>query len=96
MLDAQYVLYAYSPPMRADLRKARVAVGLTQAELAHKIGRDQGTVSRYEGGKAPVDLDVAPVLAEVLGLEILTVLYGYDPGASAACTGAAVGLSSRR
>ncbi len=54
--------------------------GLTQAEVAAAIGRDQSLVSRYESGKSRVDISVAPRLAEVLGLDLITVLYGPGPG----------------
>lgn len=62
-------------PARSDLKNARVAKGLTQAQLGESIGRDQGTVSRYESGAMQVDRDVAPLLAEQLGMPLLDVLY---------------------
>jgi len=34
-----------------DFRETRKALGLSQAELAEKLGVDQGTVSRYETGE---------------------------------------------
>ncbi len=37
-----------------DLRAAREHAGFTQAELAEKIGKAQGTVSSAEGGKIRV------------------------------------------
>jgi transcriptional regulator with XRE-family HTH domain len=62
--------------MHKHLAEARIAKGLTQAEVAAAIGRDQSLVSRYETGKSRVDLDTAPKLASVLGIDLITVLYG--------------------
>jgi transcriptional regulator with XRE-family HTH domain len=62
--------------MHRHLAAARIAKGLTQAEVATAIGRDQSLVSRYESGKSRVDVTVAPLLAEVLGLDLIAVLYG--------------------
>lgn len=61
--------------MRNDLKRARIAAGLTQRELADKVGKDQAAISRYEKGKLAPDLGVAPKLAKLLGLPILSVLY---------------------
>lgn len=38
-----------------DIRKIRKALGLSQAEMAAKLGLTQGTVSRFENGKLDVD-----------------------------------------
>jgi transcriptional regulator with XRE-family HTH domain len=62
--------------MHKHLAEARIAKGLTQAEVASAIGRDQSLVSRYESGKSRIDVEVAPKLAAVLGVDLLTVLYG--------------------
>lgn len=64
--------------MHSHLREARKKKGLTQAAVAAAIGRDQGTVAKYETGRHPVGLDVAPALAQVLELPLLEVLYGPD------------------
>lgn len=62
--------------MRNDLKKARLALGLTQAQVAERIKKDQGVISRYETGHHGIDPDTAPLLASVLGLDVITVLYG--------------------
>lgn len=62
--------------MHSHLREARKKKGLTQAAVAAAIGRDQGTVAKYETGRHPVGIDVAPALAQVLELPLLEVLYG--------------------
>lgn len=61
------------------LRSARLAMGLTQAQLAARMGRDQSWISLIEGSQRRVDvvefiemanaLDVDPValLGEIVG-----------------------------
>ena len=46
-----------------DLRRARAAAGLTQAELAERIGRSRSMVAGAEGGHQRVG---APYVARVL------------------------------
>lgn len=38
-----------------DIRTIRKALGLSQAEMADKLGLTQGTVSRFENGKLELD-----------------------------------------
>ena len=49
------------------LRAARALIGLTQLQLAEKIGRKEIEVSRFETGRARPDLDVKRRIAEALG-----------------------------
>lgn len=37
-----------------DIRQTRKALGLTQAQLAEKLGVDHSTVSRFESGEIPL------------------------------------------
>lgn len=52
--------------LRAALREARKAAGLTQAEVGERLGRPQSYVNKYESGERRLDvvefLDVAAVL----------------------------------
>lgn len=54
------------------LRQARVDAGLTQAELAGRIGRDQSHVSLIEGSQRRVD---------VVEFHRLALAIGVDPAA---------------
>ncbi|MGH8029881.1 MAG: helix-turn-helix domain-containing protein [Arenimonas sp.] len=63
--------------MGDHLKKARETMGLTQAQVAEAIGRDQPAVSRYERGSRP-DLSIVPAYAKVLGLTEMQVLFGAD------------------
>jgi transcriptional regulator with XRE-family HTH domain len=49
------------------IRRARVEAGLTQAELAAKIGRDQSHLSLIEGSQRRLDLVEFELLAQALG-----------------------------
>jgi transcriptional regulator with XRE-family HTH domain len=49
------------------LRAARVLQGLTQLQLAEKIGRKELEVSRFETGRAEPDPQLKRRIAEVLG-----------------------------
>lgn len=53
-----------------NLRRLRLEVKLTQAELAAKLSIDQRQVSRYESGKNKPSVDILPSLAKVLQVEI--------------------------
>lgn len=49
-----------------ELRAARRAVGLTQAELARRFGCARYTIQRWEYGQQPIARDAALRLLEVL------------------------------
>jgi transcriptional regulator with XRE-family HTH domain len=48
------------------LRAARVLLGMTQLQLAEKIGSKEIEVSRFETGRAEPDAEVKRRIAEVL------------------------------
>lgn len=52
--------------IKLDIRERRLSSGLTQEELAEKMGKKQVTVSAWELGKAYPPSDLLPHLAEVL------------------------------
>lgn len=76
MLDKHVRENHASATMRDDLKQARIDAKLTQEELAARVGKDQGAISRYESGKLAPDVQVAPLLAEALRIPLLQVLYG--------------------
>lgn len=51
------------------LRRARKAAGLTQAELASKIDRDQSHLSLIEGSQRRLDVVEFIQIADALGLD---------------------------
>jgi DNA-binding XRE family transcriptional regulator len=60
--------YAIVRPM--DIKATRKAMGLTQAELAQKLGVDHSTVSRLENGK------LVPSDRDLLAMEALLARHG--------------------
>jgi transcriptional regulator with XRE-family HTH domain len=50
------------------IRYARERAGLTQEELAKRIGKSQKAVSGYEKGQRAIRIDELPTLAEALGV----------------------------
>lgn len=54
----------------ALLVEARKAKGLTQVEVAHRLGRPQSFVAKYEGGERRLDVVELLEVAEVLGAQV--------------------------
>jgi transcriptional regulator with XRE-family HTH domain len=62
----------------AEVRRVRVAAGLTQAELARRTGTTQSAVSRLESGRLLPSLAVLERVAEAVGRPITVVVGGRD------------------
>jgi transcriptional regulator with XRE-family HTH domain len=60
------------------LREARLRAGLTQAELARRIGRSQSQIARWENGKVEPSLETLRRLVRACGLELTYGLANYD------------------
>lgn len=56
------------------LQAARRAVGCTQAELAHRLGRPQSYVSKYEQGARRLDLLEFLEIAQALQIDALALM----------------------
>jgi ribosome-binding protein aMBF1 (putative translation factor) len=56
--------------IRALLRKARAEAGLTQAELAKRLGLPQSFVSKYESGERRLDVVELRRVCGVFGLRL--------------------------
>jgi len=54
-----------------QLRKARLEAGLTQIQVAHKLGRPQSHISNIESGQQRVD---------IVELKRFAVMYGKQIG----------------
>lgn len=54
-------------PISAYVKDKREQLGLSQTELAQKLGTTQATVSRYETGKLYPSGQVIQKLVEILG-----------------------------
>lgn len=51
------------------LHNARKRAGITQGELAQKVGMGRTSICNIEGGRQHLSLHVLPALAEALGVE---------------------------
>jgi putative transcriptional regulator len=75
------------PEQGARLYDLRTAAGLSQAELAERIGVQQQTIAFWEQSDKPPRSDLLPALAEVLGVrlqDLLVVSEGSRAGRQAA------------
>jgi transcriptional regulator with XRE-family HTH domain len=65
--------------LSADLlREARLRAGLTQAELARRVGRTQSQIARWERGDVKPSLERLRELIRACGLELTLGLANYD------------------
>ena len=60
------------------LRKAREEAGVLQADLARKLGRKQGFVSKYELGDRRLDLLDLAEICDALGISFVELVKRFD------------------
>lgn len=60
------------------LVKSRKKAGLTQIELAKKLGKPQSFVAKYEGGERRLDVIELLEIAYILGADVKTILKKID------------------
>jgi transcriptional regulator with XRE-family HTH domain len=65
-------------PLARAIRSARKAAGVSQGELARRLGCDQGRVSRIESGKQGVSLERAVRFSIALGTTVEGILARVD------------------
>ncbi|HUY45682.1 MAG TPA: helix-turn-helix transcriptional regulator [Streptosporangiaceae bacterium] len=68
-----------SPFIPGRLRELRKEAGLSQAELAGKIGSDARQVSRYENGRVAPSLEAAVRIAETFNITLDYLLIPDAP-----------------
>lgn len=68
--------------LRSTLRQLRLERGLTQADLAQRLGVWQEWISRYEVGERRLDVIELAEIARAIGVPLLEVLdrAGIDHG----------------
>ncbi|HET6638872.1 MAG TPA: helix-turn-helix transcriptional regulator [Gemmatimonadota bacterium] len=62
------------------LREARLRAGLTQAELAARVGTTQSAIARWEAGATRPSLESLRRLVRACGLELRLAIEDHDPG----------------
>lgn len=55
------------------IREARLRLGMTQTELANRLGVGQSTISEVELGRRSLGLDLVDALRHILNLDIAHV-----------------------
>lgn len=61
--------------MQITLKAARVNVGLTQNDVATKIGINKGTLVNYEKYRTIPDVETAKKLAKIYGLSVNDLIF---------------------
>jgi len=75
-------------PVWTLIREARRRAGLTQAELARRVGTSQPAIARYERARAMPDLGTLYRIVEACGLELRLELVEPDAQREAAARAA--------
>ena len=60
------------------VRECREKLGLTQQDLAHKVGLSQETISQYEIGTRVPNINVAREIAEALHESLDNIFFGKN------------------
>lgn len=68
---------AFFKELGARVTQARKAQGLTQQQLADRLGIAQQTLAHYEVGRVRIAASMLPVLAEILDVAIDELLMGH-------------------
>jgi len=61
--------------MAIHLRAARVNAGLTQAQVAEKLGKNKNTIIAYEKYTSKPDIDTAKSLASLYGMTVDDIIW---------------------
>lgn len=67
----------YSERYRAigsNIHMVRVAAGISQTELANRVGSNKSAISRYENGLQKPSLDTLMRVADALGVDVVDFL----------------------
>jgi transcriptional regulator with XRE-family HTH domain len=67
---------AFSKALGARLAQARKERGMTQHQLAERLGVAQQTLAHYEVGRVRIAASTLPVLAEIFDLSLDELLIG--------------------
>lgn len=60
------------------LRELRIEAGLTQTELATRVGRDQTFVSKYESGERRLDLLELREICQAVGISLVKFIQQLE------------------
>jgi transcriptional regulator with XRE-family HTH domain len=66
------------PAVNISIRQIRESAGISQAELARRLGVTQPNVARWESGTEKIRVDTLQRIADALGLS-LAVIFSAPP-----------------
>lgn len=69
-----------APEIGARLRKLRKTLGLTQTDLAEKLGITQSAWTQYETGARKISVEVAAVVSRRYGVTLDWIYLGDPSG----------------
>lgn len=69
----------FGKTMGSRIRRARERLGISQEELAFRIGKTQNAISTYENGNRMPHLSQLPELAEALEVPIAYLFGDLEP-----------------
>ena len=61
--------------MKLTLKAARVNKGLTQADVANRLGINKGTLVNYEKYRTIPDIETAKVMASLYGVSVNDLIF---------------------
>jgi len=64
--------------LRAVLRQVRVDAGLTQVDLARRLGQPQSFVSKYECGERRLDLVEVREICSAVGVSLVELVRRFE------------------
>ncbi|MBC5801004.1 MAG: helix-turn-helix transcriptional regulator [Candidatus Eremiobacteraeota bacterium] len=64
--------------LRQELRQLRNEQGVTQTELAERLGQPQSYVSKYESGERRLDLPEIRVICVALNVPLRTLIERFE------------------
>lgn len=67
-----------------QLRQARKTAGLTQTEVANRLGRTQGYVNKIEAGERRLDVVQLRDFCRALGTDFMEFMYSYNEAVESA------------
>lgn len=67
------------PAVNISIRQIRESAGITQAELARRLGITQPAVARWESGRRQPRVESLQRIADALGLNLSVIFSGGGP-----------------
>lgn len=61
--------------MAISIKAARVNAGMTQTEVAERVGKTKNTIASYEAYTTTPDIKVAQALAELFGMTLDDIIW---------------------